>query len=155
MSRRELELLVRDTLGAIGLESENAVRLLLGTCAQESAMGRYRRQLGGGPARGIFQMEPATQRDIYENYLRYHPALKAKIKWVCVAKDLTDPKELERNDRLAICLARVHYLRVPEPIPSDLRGWARYWKQYYNTPRGKGTEEEFIANYLMYCDEEE
>ena len=59
-------------------------------------------------------------------------------------------KELIENDILSTCIARVHYLRRKEAIPKDLEGQARYWKQYYNTPKGKGTVEEYIRNYKKY-----
>jgi len=42
------------------LASPVAVKLLLGTAAQESRFGTFLHQLGGGPAKGAFQMEPAT-----------------------------------------------------------------------------------------------
>lgn len=32
------------------------------------------------------------------------------------------------------------------PASEDIAGLATYWKQYYNTPQGKGTEAEFIKN---------
>ena len=57
---------------------------------------------------------------------------------------------LEYNLALAISMARIHYARVREKIPSDLTGWAGYWKRFYNTPKGKGTEEEFVYNYKQY-----
>ena len=57
---------------------------------------------------------------------------------------------LEYNLALAISMARMHYARVREKIPSDLTGWAGYWKRFYNTPQGKGTEEEFVYNYKQY-----
>lgn len=146
MKSNNLRTLIADTLQGIGLYSDKVTELLLGTCAQESHLGKYRKQLGGGPALGIFQMEPATFRDICDNYLRYKPDLQAKIKSVS-GVEYFDAGELVDNDRLAICFARVHYLRVKEPVPGDLPGWARYWKKYYNTPKGKGKEDEFIANY--------
>jgi len=54
-----------------GLDSEAAEELLLGTAVQESLNFKYRRQMGGGPARGYFQMEPATHDDIWDNYLQF------------------------------------------------------------------------------------
>ena len=146
MNKKNLQELITSVLKQMDLHSDNAVNLLMGTAAQESHLGKYRRQLGGGPALGIFQMEPATFDDIVKNYLRYKPELAARIERVArVSRFKAD--DLENNDLLATCMTRVHYLRVREAIPSDLEGWARYWKRYYNTPLGKGTEEEFIANY--------
>ena len=49
----------------------------------------------------------------------------------------------------ACAMARIHYLRKPEPLPAhdDIEGLARYWKEHYNTFLGKGTVEEFVHNY--------
>lgn len=146
MNKLTLKSLIASVLKELNLHSDNAVNLLMGTAAQESHLGKYRRQLGGGPALGIFQMEPATFDDIVKNYLRYKPELAARIERVARISRFK-AEDIENNDLLAICMARVHYLRVREAIPSDLEGWARYWKRYYNTSLGKGTEEEFIANY--------
>lgn len=146
MDKNTLKSLITSVLKELNLQPGNAVNLLMGTAAQESHLGKYRKQLGGGPALGIFQMEPATFDDIVNNYLRYKPELAARIERVARISRFR-AEDLENNDVLAICMARVHYLRVREAIPSDLEGWARYWKCYYNTKLGKGTEEEFIANY--------
>lgn len=140
---------IEQVLHEMNAYSEEAVQLLLGTCAQESAFGTYRKQLGGGPALGVFQMEPATFNDIKENYLKYKPALESKI---MLLSNVTELKadDLVENDALAICMARTHYMRVRAGIPANLQGQAEYWKKYYNTPLGKGKVEEYIANYNKY-----
>lgn len=152
MDNHVLRILIEDTLRRIDLYSADAVELLMGTCAQESALGTFRRQLGGGPAVGIMQMEPATYKDIIKHYLRFKPLLVAKILKVSGLQEWPDAEEMVMNDRLAIAMARVHYLRVKSPIPGDLRGRAHYWKIHYNTRFGKGTEEEFIENYERYVE---
>jgi hypothetical protein len=144
--------LVTDTLKSLNLYSDEAVELMLGTAAQESAYGKYRRQLGNGPARGIFQMEPRTFLDIVINFLAYKPDLKARIMKLANV-DKLDPADLETNDVLATCMCRVHYFRVKEPIPIDLQGWATYWKKHYNTVKGKGTDIEFMSNYKKYVEQ--
>jgi len=142
-------ILVIETLRALNLHSDDAVELVLGTAAQESSFFKYRRQLGGGPALGGYQMEPDTFHDICINFLAYKPELRAKILKTSGVEKL-DPADLETNDVLATCMCRVHYYRVKEPIPVDLQGWATYWKKYYNTAKGKGTDIEFIRNYKKY-----
>lgn len=149
MEKNELKNLVERTLTALDLYSEDAVNLILGTIAQESAFGKYTRQIGGGPALGICQMEPATFRDIVNNYLKYKPDLAKKVMSVSGVNSLRSDY-LEFNNVLAIAMCRVHYLRVPKGIPEKLSGWAEYWKEYYNTRLGKGTPEEFIKNYQKY-----
>jgi len=55
--RREI---IAPALRHIGMWSGAAENLLLGTAAVESRMGTYLRQVGGGPALGIWQVEPVT-----------------------------------------------------------------------------------------------
>lgn len=123
----------------------------MGTAAQESGMGQYLVQLGNGPARGIFQMEPNTLRDIQQNFLSYRPKLKAMVE-THKAMALSDAANLICNLAYAALMCRIHYLRVAEALPAadDLSGLARYWKRYYNTALGKGSEAEFIENYHRY-----
>jgi len=149
MNKEQLRELIDETLKEIGLHSKDAVNLLMGTCAQESHLGEYIKQIKG-PALGIFQMEPATFVDIIDNYLYYHPVKRmAKIIAVCKASHIS-PEDLRWNLKLSICFARIHYLRVPEKLPNSIEGYAAYWKKYYNTYLGAGTEEEFIHNYKRF-----
>ena len=129
--------------------SIHAENLILGTAAQESAYGKYTVQIGGGPARGKFQMEKATHDDIWKNFLKYKPRL---AKLVLSISGLTEPdfNSLEKNDIYACAMCRVHYFRVKEPIHTTINGYAYYWKQFYNTPEGKGTISEFMNNYIKY-----
>ena len=146
------ELVIRPTLSYLELWSEEAEDLLMGTAAQESHLGTYLMQLGGGPALGIFQMEPATHKDILVNYLSYRKDLESKVG----ASD--EAEGMVGNLYYATVMARIHYLRVPEALPNKselsdtqyVQELASYWKSYYNTPLGKGTVEEFIENYRKY-----
>lgn len=155
MDKNYLRKLIRHTLEGVEgakLWSEKAEDLLMGTCAQESALGRYRRQIGGGPALGIFQMEPETFNNIKRNYLAHKKTL---CKGVLKAMDVTSlnhliPEMLECDDELAIIFARLHYRRVSEPIPETLEGQALYYKQYYNTYQGKATVSDYLQNYVRY-----
>lgn len=145
MDKRQLRGLISDVLEDMDMHSEDAVELLMLTAAQESHLGTYIQQVGGGPALGIFQMEPATERDIWDNYLKYKPEYKQVIYDITG----TDPRswDLRSNLLYSIAMARLHYKRVPKALPKDVKGYARYWKLYYNTPLGKGTEEEALHNY--------
>jgi len=152
--KHQLRALVTDTLAPFAdwfLSSDAAVNLIMGTIAQESAMGKYRRQLGNGPARGICQMEPATEKDIWQNFLRYKVVLRNRISTITGVYS-HDPKKLEINDQYAILMCRVHYMRVREALPEagDVNALAKYWKLHYNTPLGHGTAKEFVKNYKKY-----
>jgi len=133
--------------------SPEAVQLLMGTAAQESRLGTYILQIGSGIAKGIFQMEDATHNDIFVNYLNYRENIMIAI---CNISDVSHvkPDRLIFNLKYAILLARIKYMRVPEKLPAlnDLTAQAKYWKKWYNTPLGAGTENEFIANYHKYLD---
>jgi hypothetical protein len=79
MNARQLRAyVIQPTLKPMGLWSLAAETLLVGTCAHESAMGKYLHQIKG-PALGIYQIEPITHFDIWNNYLRYKPALRDQI----------------------------------------------------------------------------
>lgn len=133
----------RDLIGRVlkdyDLHSEAAVNLLMGTAAVESNFGTYLRQIRG-PALSAFQIEPATYLWLADKYWKQFP----------IGKSVED---LEWDLRLAILVARLKYLSIPEPLPqpNDLSGMARYWKKYYNTHLGAGTEAQFITAYKKYC----
>jgi len=132
--------LIERTLKKYGLYSESAVNLLLGTAAQESRFGTYLKQLGNGPALGIFQMEPETFAWLKRVYgTKYNVAH-------------FDPQHLETSLECAIVFARLRYRIVPTslPAPDDIHGLAEYWKHWYNTSKGKGRQEDFIENYRRY-----
>jgi hypothetical protein len=150
IDQKQLRGVIKYCLDGIGLYSKEAENLLMGTAAQESRLGTYLRQLGGGPALGIMQMEPATFNDIKINYLSYRSQLVSKILGISGCLRLV-PEYMEWNIALSICMARIHYYRIPEPLPIDIISMAHYWKKYYNTYLGSGTEKEFIDNYNTYC----
>jgi len=125
------------------LNSPAAVNLLLGTAAQESAFGTYFWQRGG-PALGVFQMEPRTYQWLTDRYAATYPAIAGQ-----------PPEDMTWNLKLAILMARLRYRSVPERLPpaGDIAALARYWKQNYNTALGAGTIEQFQANYKKYVKE--
>jgi hypothetical protein len=107
-------------------------------------------QMGEGPAKGLFQMEKATYDDIWENFLKYKPALSNKVDDLSIitiaSSNIDGFNQLCGNNYYAAAMCRVHYLRVKESMPKedDLQGMANYWKKYYNTHLGKGKPEDFI-----------
>lgn len=144
--------LIHTTLNdlGLGLRSQAAVQLLLGTAAQESRFGTYLHQING-PALGVFQMEPETEMDIWYRFLAYRPAIENAVE---LTTGVSGPScmHLRGNLIYQIAMARVHYFRVPHPLPDpgDIDGMAAYWKQHYNTPLGRGTTDEFVKNYRRY-----
>ena len=51
---------------------------------------------------------------------------------------------LEANLAAAIIHCRLKYWRVPKRMPNSLEGRAKYWKKYYNSDQGAGTEEKYL-----------
>ena len=139
---------VRTVLQRVDLYTPAVGNLIVGTVCAESACGTYR-QIGGGPALGICQMEPATHDDIVANNLRYRSKLAGRILDAAQVPRF-DATLLETNDDYAILMCRIHYLRVPAPIPWYVVQQAWYWKQYYNTPLGAGTEDKYLAAWAKY-----
>lgn len=143
---------VRPALKTIKLHSAAAEALVMGTIIQESLGGMYLRQLGNGPALGICQMEPDTYRDLWRNYLLFRPKLVNPLRaLVHISIENAPPlaEQMIANMGYAVAMCRLHYLRVPQSLPdvNDIPAIAYYWKRFYNTPLGRGTELEFIANF--------
>lgn len=127
--------------------ADRAIPLLLGVAAQESGFV-HTRQIGGGPARGFFQMEPATERDLWR-WLHLHQAIE-RVFEERAGVDGASVLALEHNLPYQILVARLHFfVRDPAPLPEadDLQGQAARWKTVYNTIAGAGTIESYVATW--------
>ena len=137
--------IIDPTLKHLDLYSPAASTLLLATAIVESRL-IHRRQIGGGPARGLFQIERATFDDVYGRYLKRKSWLLARVNEL-----LTDGDpwaQIETNDRFACAIARIRYLYDPKPLPDadDIPALAETWVRVYNAG-GKGTVDKFINAY--------
>jgi hypothetical protein len=142
--RQFRDYIVAPAITRIGACSRSAEQLLMGTALAESGLVHIQ-QTGGGPALGVFQMEPATHDDIWENFLRFKPGLLNDLKGLTM-RDMDLHEQLRGNLFYAAAMCRIHYLRVREPLPApdDWPGFAAYWKDHYNTRAGAGTVEGFL-----------
>jgi len=149
--RQFREYIIRPTLKYIEAYSENAEELLMLTAAQESHLGQFLHQVNG-PARGVYQIEPATEEDIWNNFLRYREGLESKVDNLRIL-NYTVVAEMEGNLYYATAMARCMYLRHSELLPDkkDLRGMAEYYKKYFNTIKGAAKIEDVFDNYHRYC----
>ena len=66
------------TLKTMNMGGDNIAELLPGTALVESRL-TWRKQMGNGPARGLYQMEIATHDDIWDNYLSYRKSLADNV----------------------------------------------------------------------------
>ncbi len=147
--------LIGNVLSGMGdkFASSDAVRLVFRTGAAESEYF-YQRQLGEGPARSFWQVEPPTAKDILGRYLQRSDKSNLKIRvqhilgyslvWLLEDEGRLD-MQLQGNELLGIICCRLKYWPVPEAIPHaryvDLQ--AQYWLEHYNAG-GKGSIKHFI-----------
>ena len=111
-----------------------------------------------GPAVGFFQIEPWVGVSTCNDYLKFRESLMKKVAEVCLLdwKYFLEPKEdewryiLTTNIAAQIVFCRLHYRRVPKPLPRTLEEQASQWKQFYNTAKGKGTPEHFMEIVQKY-----
>ena len=158
-TKQLIELIIQPTLKDLNLYSLAAEQLLAGTCAQESGMGTYLKQVGAGPALGAWQMEKQSHDDIWKNYLIYSTkeTLRNSLFDTTEIADKPEGEDISHylifNLKYACAMARIHYLRVKEPLPpaNDIPALAAYYKKYYNTPNGGASEQQFIDNWNKYC----
>lgn len=160
MNSKHLKILIVETLSELPekYRTDEAVDLLMLTAAQESHMGEYLYQIGGGPARGVFQIEPDTCNDLIKNFIAYTPSLYEYL-WNFKSSSSNNLTELAGNIPHQITVARLEYWRHPEKLPVKtsygdeyeyIEALAKYWKKWWNTSAGKGTVNEAIGNYHKY-----
>lgn len=148
--------------------AESVAHLLLGTAAQESGLVWTRQRMPrwesgtGGFSR--WQLESGSIKDSLA-YLKARPEMlkratqflfddsHASIVWItaCSVETLLWVMRFTDANRLGCLMARLHYLRVSDPVPSGLAEQAAYWKQYYNTHLGAGKPEQYIASWKRLC----
>lgn len=146
------DLIVRPVLSLLALPSPHfSEHLLMGTAAQESRF-RYLKQLGSGPALGLFQMEPATFRDLWDRIV-LRSTVGREVQEFLVP-GVAPLSQLVWNLHFACAMCRIHYYARSFSMPDlevgkrpDPRVLGGIWKQHYNTAMGKGTVEEFVRNY--------
>jgi hypothetical protein len=149
------QFVIRPALESIGLWSPAAENLVLGTALVESKAA-YVRQVKG-PAISIFQIEPATYKDLLR-WLKERPDLEHKV---MVLRSGMYPVadsvfEMQGNLCYAAAMCRVFYRRIPQelPGPANSLGMAKYWKVFYNTLLGKGTIEKAEPFFALACSAE-
>jgi hypothetical protein len=142
------EHIIVPSLSKLRLYSKDAEELLVFTCAVETNGGEFLHQVGG-PALGIYQCEPATYHDMWRNYIMARHDITMKLSMNFRVTGWPDENLLVTDLAYATAMARIHYLRVPEPLPSggDVEGMWKYYKQHYNTPLGSSTKSKSIEAY--------
>lgn len=122
---------------------EAIVRLLLMICAHESRGFVCCKQLNGGPAIGLFQMEPNTF-DFVQGYLTRTKKFPLISRSMIVERMLIDVE-------FAAAMARVYLWTEPTPLPDadDLQGLAEYASKFWNRG-GEGTPEKYFNDFITH-----
>ncbi|WP_250464568.1 hypothetical protein [Microbulbifer litoralis] len=129
------QLVIRPTLKHLRNWSPGMENLLLGTAAQESQLGFHLKQ-GRRHGLGIYQIQPHTHREIWDEYLIDHSALASKVRGLASQRDFLDHphSELATNLRYATAIAwliyrAAHVYKVDE---GDIAAMARLWHQHFH-----------------------
>ncbi len=147
--------IIKPTLDQLRLDQPGASFLLLGTALMESNLTHVR-QLSGGPALGVFQMEPATHDDIWLNWLNRRTSAMNELgnSILGLAGDWPPgAMQMVANLQYATAMARVLYRRRPErlPDPFNIPEQANYWKRHYNTYQPEQTHKYISGQLARYA----
>jgi len=147
------EYIIAPALSSLQAYSDDAVELMLFTCAVESDGGKYIHQIKG-PALGIYQMEPETYTDLWINYVRHSNRIQQLLAVNFDAPIMQLADRLIYDLKFATVFARLQYMRNPETLPDRHKpnDIFEYYKKYYNTASGKATKAASIKKYKAYVD---
>jgi len=109
----------------------------------------------GFVALGIWQVEPVTHLDCWDNWLDYRPEIARLVLDLVPpmyrlpddSPMSVDPQALASCPLYCCAIARIKYRRAPEPLPAagDWAGLQLYHKQNYNSALGKTRIGDFLA----------
>lgn len=145
------EQIILPALSKLNQYSADAVELLVFTCAVESNGGTYVKQVKG-PALGIYQMEPATYNDLWQNFVRKRADLSTILGAQFNCFHMPPEDRMIYDLQFATVMARIFYLRAPGSIPKkdDLDGIWNYYKKFWNTELGKAKKDQCIKAYKQF-----
>lgn len=141
LSKQIRQYVIVPALKIADLWTDAAEILVYGTGMVESNY-EYIMQIGapvdGGL--GFWQMEPSDFADLSKwiKFQKTKPLLNNLLAASYYDHLPSDPQTLVSNMKFACLMCRLHYYRVPYPLPSanDAAGMAEWHKQYYNSALG-------------------
>lgn len=128
-------------------KNKKAVKLLLETAGAETGKGTVKdNTLYAGM--GITQFDKVPFYDVKD---RCRQSDKDLIKtYFDIDIELVEWEHLRYNPLLALIFTRLKYKKVPNEIPDNIEGRAKYWKTFYNTVSGAGTIDHYLGNNSDY-----
>ena len=140
---KEQTLQIVEVLGG-GVDAYN---LILETATAETALGQIAdRTLYAGM--GICQFDKVPFQRVKDKSMRFRNLILRKLG---IDIKLVQWEHLRYNTFLSLLFCRLYYMAVQDPIPSTIEDRANYWKKYYNSYIGKGTQEHYLkmaTNFL-------
>lgn len=110
------------------LKSTGATAFVLAAGLQESQF-YHRRQMGGGPARSLWQFERGGLRGVME-HRKSQPMMLSVLSALRIPLTVDDCfAAIEFNDTLGFAAARLLIYTIPRPIPTrndPNEGWSQY-----------------------------
>lgn len=164
MKQQEIRLaVIRPALQALGrfdprMNSGVAEELIILTMAQESHLGKYNTQIGGGPGMGPGQIERATHSSIWDHFIKFRPGLRSSLRELSLREFTDDTSSLAFHSQLiwnwqySVGIMRLVYWIAKEPLPKEINieQLAQYWDTHYNKNPTKGHPHEAVANYERF-----
>lgn len=124
-----------------------AVEMLMETCAAETGVcevvDRHLYKLGVGAN----QTDENTFDWLMQKYGEGKHADNIR-RFFGIELKVVQYMELAVNPLLSFIFARLLYMTRVEPIPKNRSARSGYWKRWYNSSRGKGSEQ----HYMLMCE---
>lgn len=141
--------IIGPTLRYLGVDSNVAEELLLGTAALESKLNPLHKDATG---LGIYQITPEQHRQIWDTYLAFKPDLASKVRGLASQhRFLQDPdSELSWNLSYATAIAWLIYQReeIVLPQPCDASQLGRLWVKCFSKHHGEPLNESQFSGWL-------
>jgi hypothetical protein len=143
------ELIIKPALEDLIMLSDDAVELLVFTCAVESNGGS---SITNAKGLGIYGMCPESYHDIWQNYLIGKSSLYMRLHSNFDVNRIPDEYRLIYDLRFATAMTRIHYARVLEPIPqkANQEQFWEYYKTHYNTVLGRVDKDQSLCRYHSF-----
>lgn len=139
MNYSRYKVLCENLFNKWGIYSPYRVELHCMLVAHESQLGKHRKQVGGGPARGLHQIEGDTEDSIWNN--------SDKIKENAAKFGIVRNKGRGEIDDIYDLFVAAHYVMMDEnALPKTIETMADYAKSYWNRT-GKATPEKYLNDY--------
>lgn len=138
----DLAKLVCDTIGHGS--NNNAVEMLVETCAAETLLGTARDGTLYAAGAGVAQTDEGTFVWLKNKY-QSRSVNETLKKVMNIDLNRVSYNELDNSPALSLIFCRLRYLVVTAPVPVSIAGRAAYWKEHYNSTAGKGTPQEYLS----------